>query len=87
MANTKSAAKRTRQTISRTTRNSSILTGAKGQQKRLRTAIASGNKQAATSEFQKLASMWDKAAKRGVIHANASDRRKSLFSKALAKLS
>lgn len=87
MANTKSAAKRSRQTISRTSRNSSIVTGAKGQQKRLRAAIASGNKQAAATEFQKLSSMWDKAAKRGVVHANAADRRKSLFSKALAKLS
>jgi small subunit ribosomal protein S20 len=87
MANTKSAAKRARQTTTRTARNTSVITGAKSQQKRLRVAIASGNKETATAEFKKLASIWDKAAKRGVVHTNAADRRKSTFTKALAKLS
>jgi small subunit ribosomal protein S20 len=86
MANTKSAAKRARQTETRTLCNKSILTGIKSQQKKLKSAIASGNKEKVEAEFNVLASRLDKAAKRGVVHRNLADRRKSRAAKSVAPI-
>jgi small subunit ribosomal protein S20 len=77
MANTRSAAKRARQTAQRTLRNKSILTGLKRQQRKLAVAIASGDGAKAREELRLLASRLDKAAKRGVVHKNLANRRKS----------
>ena len=82
MANTKSAAKRARQTIKRTLRNRKVLSALKSQQKRTQ-AAASGDKAAALVQHQALVSDLDKAAKRGVIHKNAANRRKSRLAKKL----
>ena len=82
MANTKSAAKRTRQTLKRSLRNRSVVT-------RLRTI----QKQARSSEVPNLdgiraiISAIDKAAKRGIIHRNAANRRKARLNKTLAAAS
>jgi small subunit ribosomal protein S20 len=88
MANTKSAAKRARQTIKRTLRNRRVLTGLKTEQKRMRAALTAGSdKAAAQTAYQALVSELDRAAKRGIIHKNVADRRKSRFAlqvKALA---
>ncbi len=54
MANTRSAAKRKRQTEQRTPLNKSVLTGLKGQQKRLTAAVASGDKAKAQVELNVL---------------------------------
>jgi small subunit ribosomal protein S20 len=81
MANTRSAAKRARQTAQRTLRNKSILTGLKRQQKKLAVAIASGDGAKARKELNLLASRLDKAAKRGAVHKNLANRRKSKASK------
>ena len=78
MANTKSAAKRARQTIKRTARNRTVLTALKGKAKTAR--AGSGAKAAATA----LVSELDKAVKRGVIHKNAANRRKSRLAKKAA---
>ena len=78
MANTKSAAKRARQTIKRTAHNRTVLTALKGKTKAVRSAT--GDKAAA----QALVSDLDKAVKRGVIHKNAANRRKSRLAKKLA---
>ncbi len=86
MANTKSAAKRARQTIVRTQRNRAVVSGVKNQQKRVRAAIAGGKKEEALKESIKLSSVLDKAAKRGAIHSNAASRQKSRVSKALTAL-
>jgi small subunit ribosomal protein S20 len=83
MANTKSAAKRARQSVRRASFNSSILTGLKTEQKKFRKAIAAGNLDAAKAEFAKVISELDRAAKRGVIHKNLVNRRKSQFARAL----
>jgi small subunit ribosomal protein S20 len=77
MANTKSAAKRGRQTLGRTARNKSIRTGIRTQQKRFRAAAASGDHQKALAEYKLLASRLDKASKRKVVHPNLANRRKS----------
>jgi small subunit ribosomal protein S20 len=81
MANTRSAAKRARQTAQRTLRNKSILTGLKRQQRKLAVAIASGDGAKAKAELHLLASRLDKAAKRGVVHKNLANRRKSKAAK------
>jgi len=86
MANTRSAAKRARQTEQRTLRNKGVLTGLKHRQKRFLAAIAASDKTKAQAEMQALASDLDKAAKRGVVHQNLANRRKSRASKVLSAL-
>jgi small subunit ribosomal protein S20 len=85
MANTRSAAKRARQAERRTLRNKSVLTGLKRQQKKLAEAIASGDQAKAQVALNVLASRLDKAAKRGIVHRNLANRRKSQAAKLLAK--
>lgn len=79
MANTKSAAKRTRQATKRTLRNRSVLS-------RLRTMHKRGGAAASGDKVQVLAliSAIDKAAKRGIIHRNAAIRRKARLNRMLA---
>jgi len=86
MANTRSAAKRARQTERRTLRNKSILTGIRTQQKKLAAALSAGDQTHAQAALQVLASRLDKAAKRGVVHRNLANRRKSRASKAVSQL-
>jgi small subunit ribosomal protein S20 len=83
MANIKSAAKRARQDVARRARNSSVLSGLKSGQRKLRAAIAAGKLDVAKSEYVKVSSALDKAAKRGIIHKNSAARRKSAFNRAL----
>lgn len=75
MANTKSAGKRARQTARRTLRNRSVLT-------RLRKLTKRGAAGADDNSARGLISAVDKAAKRGVIHRNAANRRKARLNKA-----
>jgi small subunit ribosomal protein S20 len=78
MANTKSAAKRARQTVKRSLRKRSVVTRLRTMQKTVRSA------QAPTAEqIRVLLSAIDKAAKRGIIHENAANRRKARLAKAL----
>ncbi|TSA30212.1 MAG: 30S ribosomal protein S20 [Verrucomicrobiaceae bacterium] len=86
MANTKSAAKSARQTLRRRERNSGVITGLKSEQKKFRKALADGKPDVVKAEFVKLTSALDKAAKRGVIHRNVADRKKSRLTKALSKV-
>ena len=88
MANTKSAAKRARQTIKRAARNRSVLSALKTQAKQTTGKLtAAGADKAATKEtYAELVSALDKAAKRGAIHQNVADRRKSRLAKKIAAL-
>jgi small subunit ribosomal protein S20 len=86
MANTKSAAKRARQTERRTLRNRSILSGIRNQQRKLVVALSSGDPGQAQAAYQLLSSRLDKAAKRGVVHRNLANRRKSRAAKALTRM-
>jgi small subunit ribosomal protein S20 len=86
MANTKSAAKRARQTARRTLQNKIVMTGIRTQQRKLATALSSGDQAQAQAALQVLASKLDKAAKRGVVHRNLASRRKSRANKAVLKL-
>jgi small subunit ribosomal protein S20 len=79
MANTKSAAKRARQTTQRSLRNRSVVTNLRTLQKRARSS-----EKADASQIRLLISAIDKAAKRGIIHRNAANRRKARLARALA---
>lgn len=72
MANTKSAAKRSRQSVTRATQNRGARTGLRTLQKRV-----SANSKPDAEQIRSLISALDKAAKRGLIHRNAADRRKA----------
>jgi small subunit ribosomal protein S20 len=78
MANTNSAAKRSRQTARRALRNRSVRSHLRGMNKR----VAGGGKPDA-NQARSLISAIDKAAKRGIIHKNAANRRKARLRKAL----
>jgi small subunit ribosomal protein S20 len=79
MANTKSAAKRARQSIKRSLHNRGVRTRLRTLQKRTHTGGAVNSK-----EIQALISAIDKAAKRGIIHRNAAIRRKARLNKIIA---
>jgi len=83
MANTKSAIKSARQSIKRNAANKSVITTLKSGQKRFHALVSEGNVDAAKAELSTIVSKLDKAAKRGVIHQNAADRRKSAFARAI----
>jgi small subunit ribosomal protein S20 len=79
MANTKSAAKRARQSVKRSLHNRGVRTRLRTLQKRARVPAASDPQQIRT-----LISALDKAAKRNIIHRNAANRRKARLNRALA---
>ena len=83
MANIKSVAKRARQGTARRARNSSVVSALKSGQKKLRAAVAAGKLDEAKSEFAKISAALDKAAKRGLIHKNSANRRKSALNRTL----
>ncbi len=86
MANTKSAAKRARQTERRTLINRRALTSVKNQLKTFRTSLTGGDSAKAKAAGQAFVSSIDKAAKNGRVHKNTANRQKSAVNKALAKL-
>jgi len=86
MANTKSAAKRARQTTRRTAINKRSLTAVKTQLKGVRDALKGGNKDTAKTAASKFFSTVDKAVKSGRLHRNVASRHKSRLNTALAKL-
>ena len=77
MANSKSAAKRARQSSRRTLRNRMALTNLRSLAKKTKASSRGG-------EHQALVSALDKAAKRGIIHRNVANRRKARLNKAAA---
>lgn len=86
MANTKSAAKRARQTERRTLVNRRTLTSVKNDLKSFRATLKGGDAAKAKAAAKEFVSTIDKAAKAGRVHKNAANRHKSAVNKALAKL-
>lgn len=86
MANTKSAAKRARQTKVRTARNRSTLQKLKTLAKKSGEATGAKDKAAAAERARQLSSELDRAVKRGAIHRNAANRRKSALARKVAAL-
>jgi small subunit ribosomal protein S20 len=86
MANTKSAAKRARQTAKRSLANQRVTTTVKNQLRQIRTAVAAGKKAEALALLPKISSALDKAAKTGRIHRNKANRHKGDLVRQLAAL-
>ena len=87
MANTKSAQKRSRQTLKRTSANRLAKSNVKSARKAVNNAISSGSKEEAEKSLRQLSSFADKAAKKGVIHKNSANRLKALYSQRVAGIS
>jgi len=78
-----SAIKRAQQGAKRHARNTSVLSRLKTEEKKLRAAIETGAEEG-KALYQNFTSALDKAAKNGVIHKNAADRKKSRLNTRLA---
>ena len=84
MANTKSAAKRARQTGRRTLTNRRALSAVKSSLKDVRASVKAGKKDEALTLSKTFVSNADKAAKTGRIHKNAANRLKSRLARSIA---
>lgn len=80
MANTASARKRIRQTLTRTARNQSRKSRMRTFVKKVELAIASGDKAAARDALRVAQPEMQRATSKGVIHANTTARKLSRLS-------
>ena len=86
MAQHASALKQMRQSEKRKARNRKNVSQLKTQIKKLRTAVAEGNTEAAKKLLPETVGAIDKAAKKGVVHDNAASRYKSRLSRKVTAL-
>lgn len=77
MPNHKSAEKRVRQNEKRRAINRSNMSRLRTQIKKLRTALASGNKQESRELLEPTISLIDKSVNKGLLHKNTAARYKS----------
>ena len=77
MANTASARKRIRQTVTRTARNQARKSRMRTFVKKVETAIAGGDKEAANAALRAAQPEMQRAAGKGVIHKNTVARKLS----------
>jgi len=80
MANTASAQKRIRQTAKRTARNQARKSRMRTFVKKVETALAGGNKEDAATALREAQPELQRAAGKGVIHANTIARKLSRMS-------
>jgi small subunit ribosomal protein S20 len=83
VANIKSQIKRNRQNERRQQRNKGVRSALKTESKKVRTAMAAGDGDAARRQMLETSRALDKAAARGVIHKRAAARRKSRLARAV----
>ena len=86
MANIKSQIKRNRSNAKRAERNKAARTSLKTYTKKVRSAIAEGDAEAAVARQRETARALDKAASRGIVHKRTAARRKSRLAKATNKV-
>ena len=86
MANHKSAEKRVRQAARRNEINRRNRSSLRTAIKKLRTALAAGDKEAASVLLPKTVSLIDKSIQKGVLHANAAGRHKSRLTQSVNDL-
>jgi len=86
VANIKSQKKRILTNEKARLRNKAVKTELKTYVRRVREAIAAGDKEAATTALQAAGRKLDKAVSKGVIHANQAAQRKSKLAKQVAGL-
>jgi small subunit ribosomal protein S20 len=77
MANTKQAAKRAKQAVKRRSHNMAQRTELRTAVKKVRTAIATGDKAKAEAVFKESQSTIDSIADKKIIHKNKASRSKS----------
>lgn len=77
MANTPQSRKRARQSVKRRAHNTSLRSKLRTYIKKVRYAIADGNKQEAQAAFTNAVPVIDRMAGKGFIHKNAAARYKS----------
>jgi small subunit ribosomal protein S20 len=82
MANHPSALKRHRQSLKRAERNTAIRTNVRNAIKKVRTAVAAGDKPAAQAQLREVEKKLCKASSKGVYHANSAARRVSRLTRA-----
>jgi small subunit ribosomal protein S20 len=87
MPNTKSAIKRTRSTERKQQVNRAVKSSIGTLERKFKALVKEGNKDGATSALEDVSSAYDKAAKKGVIHRNKADNKKSRLSKLAKTLS
>jgi len=85
MAHTKSAKKRHKQSEANRAKNRAVKSSLKTIGKKIREAATSGNVEAAETAYRTATEKLDRAAAKGVIHANAAARTKSRLSAAIKK--
>ena len=86
MPNTKSAARRVRNSARKRLQNRSVKSRLKTMERAYADALAGGKKEAASAAYRNLSSAFDKAAKSGVIHKSKASRKKSRLAATLAKV-
>jgi small subunit ribosomal protein S20 len=86
MANTASARKRIRQTKTRTVRNHARKSRMRTFIKKVEAAIAGGNKDAATQALRAAQPEMQRAAGKGVVHANTVSRKLARLSARIKEL-
>ncbi len=86
MANIKSQIKRNRQNEAARERNKSVRSALKTAVRRFHEAVEAGDVEKAKALASEVGKKLDKAASKGVIHANQAANRKSAVAKKAAKL-
>lgn len=86
MANIKSQIKRIQTNEKARLRNKAVKSELKTHVRKVRAAVAAGDKEAATVALQTATRKLDKAVSKGVIHTNQAANRKSALAKAVDAL-
>ena len=86
MANTAQARKRARQAEATNRRNASLKSTLRTAVKRVRKAIAAGDKAAAAKQFQASQAVIDRIADKKIVHKNSVSRTKSRLAQAIKAL-
>ena len=86
MANIKSQKKRVKTNAKAQDRNKAVRSSLKTAVKRVHTAVAEGDKAAATEQLMAAGRALDKAASKGVVHKNQAANRKSGMAKLVANI-
>lgn len=83
MANTKQAKKRARTSEKARAHNASLRSMARTYIKKVRSAIATGDKKQATAAYTEMTSVLDRVADKGIFHKNMAARNKSRLNAAI----
>ncbi len=86
MPNIKSAKKRVKITEAKTLQNKMFKSSFKTAIKKYTAAVEAGDKELAASLYKDAVKIVDKAASKGIIHANTAARKKSRFTLMLNKM-